>query len=81
MGLQGFALSADGKFLYVVNSYSSDISVIDLSTRAEIKRLPAGNNPTGIKLSPDKKVLYVTSRRANIVPYGEPVVYRTDCNK
>ncbi len=73
-GPAGLSLSADGKFLYVVNSYSSDISVIDLNTREEIKRLIAGNNPTGIKLSPDGKILFVTGRRANIVPYGEPVV-------
>ncbi len=73
-GPAGLSLNSDGNILYVVNSYSSDISVIDLITKEEIKRLTAGNNPTGIRLSPDGKVLYTTSRRANIVPYGEPVV-------
>lgn len=73
-GPAGISLSSDGRSLYVVNSYSSDVSVIDLSKGEEIKRLTAGNNPTGIKLSPDGKELFVTSRRANIVPYGEPVV-------
>jgi YVTN family beta-propeller protein len=73
-GPAGLSLSADGKSLYVVNSYSSDISIIDLASRQEKKRLIAGNNPTGIQISPNGKALYITSRRAKIVPYGEPVV-------
>jgi len=72
-GPAGLALSADGKALYVVNSYSSDVSVIDLGSKEEINRITAGNNPTGIRLSPDGKYVLVTSRRAVIVPYGEPV--------
>jgi YVTN family beta-propeller protein len=73
-GPAGLSLSADGKYIYVVNSYNNDISVISLSTGKEWKRLSAGNNPTGIKISPDRNRLYVTNRRANLVPYGEPVV-------
>jgi len=73
-GPAGIALSSDGQFLYVVNSYTSDISVIDLRSGKERKRLTAGNNPTGIQISPDKSKLYVTSRRALLVPYGDPVV-------
>ncbi|NMC36985.1 MAG: beta-propeller fold lactonase family protein [Bacteroidales bacterium] len=73
-GPAGLAMSSDGKFIYVVNSYSNDVSVIKLSTGKEWKRLSAGNNPTGICMSPDGSRLYITSRRANLVPYGEPVV-------
>ncbi len=73
-GPAGLALSSDGKFIYVVNSYNNDISVINLGTGKEWKRLSAGNNPTGIRISPDGNRLYVTSRRANLVPYGDPVV-------
>jgi YVTN family beta-propeller protein len=75
-GPAGLALSADGKMLYAVNTYSSNVSVIDLDSGEEQKRLDVGNNPTGIQLSPVKKSLFVTSRRAIIVPYGNPV--RTD---
>jgi YVTN family beta-propeller protein len=57
----------------VVNSYSNDLTVIDLSEGAEIKRLNTGNNPTGIQLSPGGRDLYITARRAVIVPYGEPM--------
>ena len=73
-GPAGIALSSDEQFLYVVNSYTSDISVIDLQSGIERKRLAAGNNPTGIQMSPDKSKLYITSRRALLVPYGDPVV-------
>lgn len=73
-GPAGIALSGDEKSLYVVNSYTNDISVIDLESGKEFRRLEAGNNPTGIALSPDKSRLYITSRRALLVPYGDPVV-------
>jgi YVTN family beta-propeller protein len=73
-GPAGLALSSDEQSLYVVNSYSSNVSVIDLHSKEEINRIPAGNNPTGIKLSPDGKNILVTSRRASIVPYGDPIV-------
>jgi len=73
-GPAGLALNSDEQFLYVVNSYTCDISVIDLHSKVERKRLAAGNNPTGIGASPDGSKLYITSRRALLVPYGDPVV-------
>jgi len=73
-GPAGLALSSDEKYLYVVNSYANDVSVINLRTGKEWKRLSAGNNPTGIGMNPAKTSLFVTSRRALLVPYGEPVV-------
>jgi YVTN family beta-propeller protein len=73
-GPAGLAISSNGKFLYAVNAFGSDLSVIDLSTKEERKRLTTGNNPTGTALSPNGKELYVTSRRANMVPYGEPLI-------
>jgi len=72
-GPAGLSLNSDGKYLYVVNSYSSDLSVIDLEHGTERKRLTTGNNPTNVQLSPGGSDLYVTARRADIVPYGEPM--------
>jgi len=72
-GPAGIALSSDEKYIYSVNSYTNDISVIELQSGREVKRLFAGNNPTGIEMSPDKSKLYITSRRALLVPYGDPV--------
>jgi YVTN family beta-propeller protein len=73
-GPAGLALSADEKTLYVVNSFSSDVSVINLLSKEETNRITAGNNPTGIKRSPDGKYILVTSRRTNLVPYGDQLV-------
>jgi YVTN family beta-propeller protein len=72
-GPAGLSLSPDGNSLYVVNAFSSDVSLIDLKSGEERKRLGAGNNPTSVELSPDGKTLIVTSRRAMIEPYGNPV--------
>ncbi len=73
-GPAGLTLSSDEQFLYVVNSYTCDVSVIDLQSKTELKRLAAGNNPTGIQASPDGNKVLVTSRRALLAPYGDPVI-------
>ena len=73
-GPSGLVLSADGRFLHVVNTFGSDLSIIDLTSKKEIKRLVTGSDPTGTALSPDGKTLMVTSRRARMVPYGEPLI-------
>jgi YVTN family beta-propeller protein len=73
-GPAGLALTPDNRFLYVVNSFSNNFSVFDLDSRQEIRRLSAGNNPTGIHFSPDGKTAYITSRRAQLAPYGTPVM-------
>jgi YVTN family beta-propeller protein len=71
-GPAGMALSRDEKTLYAANTFSNKISVIDLTTGEE-RRLDSGNNPTGVKASPDGKSIYVTSRRNQVASYGEPV--------
>lgn len=73
-GPSGLEISDSGKYLYVVNTFGSDLSVIDLSSKEEIKRISTGSNPTGIALSPKENELYVTSRRAELAPYGEPMI-------
>ena len=73
-GPAGLALSPDEKYLYVVNSYSNDVSLINLENGKEWKRFSAGNNPSGIGMNPAKTSLFVTSRRALLAPYGDPVV-------
>ena len=78
-GPAGLSITGDSRFLYAVNSFSSDISVIDLQSGEEINRLSAGNNPTGIQMSPNGGTMYVTSRRAIIAPYGAPVYSELTC--
>lgn len=72
-GPSGLSLTSDGEYLYVVNTFGADVSVISLSTKEEVRRLPVGNDPAGIAQSPDGNKFYITSRRAVIVPFGEPM--------
>jgi YVTN family beta-propeller protein len=44
----GIGTSLDGKLLYVANGPSNDLSIVDLATEKEIKRIKAGAGPWGI---------------------------------
>lgn len=54
-------ISQDGKTLYVVNSGSNDLSVINLKTGFGIGHLDVGSNPRGIAISPGGKTAYVAN--------------------
>ena len=51
--------TARGVRLYVTNEGSGDLSVIDAATQSVVATVPLGKRPRGIKLSPDRKSLYV----------------------
>jgi YVTN family beta-propeller protein len=44
----GVVVSSDGRFLYITNLLSDDISVVDTSTDTEIARIKVGDSPNGI---------------------------------
>ena len=46
----GIVVSKDGKFVYVTNLKSDDISIIDIATAAEVGRIPVGKEPNGISI-------------------------------
>jgi DNA-binding beta-propeller fold protein YncE len=71
-GPSGLRLSSDQQFLYAVNTFTSDVSILDLNSGEETRRLPVGNNPTGTALSPDGESLMVLSRRTIPVEYRTP---------
>jgi YVTN family beta-propeller protein len=41
-------ISPDGKYLFTANGPSDDISVVDLKTNAEIRKVKAGKGPWSI---------------------------------
>ena len=52
-------VNKQGTRAYVANRFSNDVSVIDLTKRKEIKRLPMVREPKSLALSPDEKLLAV----------------------
>lgn len=46
----GIVVSKDGKFVYVANLLSGDVSVIDTATDTEIAKIEIGKEPNGISL-------------------------------
>jgi len=47
----GFALTADGKYLYTANGPSNDASVVDTATLKVIKTIKVGSSPWGVAVS------------------------------
>ncbi len=54
-------LSADGRFLYVLDQGNWRVVIIDTSSGKQISSVPSGSNPFAVALSPDGKRLYVTN--------------------
>lgn len=53
------AVSPDGRRLYVVNSGSDDLSVIDVESGLSLAQIDVGRGPRGVALSPDGSRAYV----------------------
>lgn len=49
-GPHGVVVSKDGKFVYVTNLLSGDLSIIDTSTDTEIAKIPLGKEPNGVSI-------------------------------
>src|SRR5947199_10115728 len=56
-----FAVSKDGRLLYVSNEDAAGLSFVDPSNGNVLKTVPTGREPEGVTLSPDGKYVYVTS--------------------
>src|SRR5690606_30050114 len=54
----------------VTNERSGNLTVIDGPTRAVVATLPLGKRPRGLKISPDRKLLYVALSGSPISPPG-----------
>ena len=56
-----FALSADGKRLFVANEDAALTSVVDVETGKVVARIPVGREPEGVVASPDGAWVLVTN--------------------
>ena len=52
---------------YVSNAGSNDVSVVQLTTGGELKKIPTGKRPEGLVLSPNGKELYVCNRDSDMI--------------
>ncbi|MFZ9630162.1 MAG: beta-propeller fold lactonase family protein, partial [Ilumatobacteraceae bacterium] len=60
-------LSADGSRLYVPNSASDSVSIIDTSTNTVVETVPVGDYPVMVLVTPDGSRVYVTEQNAGTV--------------
>ncbi len=62
-----FALSHDGKVLYVSNEDVGQMSAVDLTTGKVRATVAVGSEPEGVAVSADDRTVYVTCETANSV--------------
>ena len=54
-------LSPDGKTLFVCNRFDDDVSVFDLATKQELRRIPVRREPVAAAITPDGQHLLVAN--------------------
>jgi YVTN family beta-propeller protein len=64
---ESFAISPDGKTLYVSNEDAAEMSVLDLESGNIRGRVKVGEEPEGVTVRPDGRVVYVSCEGANEV--------------
>lgn len=62
-----FALSADGRHLFIANEDAGTTSVLDVEAGTIVKVIEVGGEPEGVELSPDGRFVYVTAEADNQV--------------
>ena len=61
---EALVLHPDGKTLYVANRFSTDVSIVDMTEKKEIRRIKTIREPISLDITPDGKTVYV----ANFLP-------------
>jgi len=61
------AVSPDNKYVVVSNFCSLDVSIIDVSTNKEVRRIDVGLHPRGIAITNDSSTAYVTVMGGGVI--------------
>ena len=64
---EAFALSNDGKMMFISNEETAELSALELESGAIKARVKVGEEPEGVTTRPDGKVVYVTCEGTNEV--------------
>src|SRR5215469_13408933 len=67
-----FAVSRDGKLLYVSNEDDAGLSFVDPTNGQVLKTLSTGREPEGVMLSPDGKYVFATSEDEGTIAVIDP---------
>jgi YVTN family beta-propeller protein len=70
---ENFAVSKDGKTLYVSNEDASGISFIDVPSGKLTKTVKTGDEPEGVNITPDGKLVYSTSEDEGTLAVIDPI--------
>jgi DNA-binding beta-propeller fold protein YncE len=70
--LAPFASAAAGGLAFIVNSAGASISVVDMSTLKELRRIPVLREPHHVALTPDRKYLLVGDTVGNELLFIDP---------
>src|SRR5947209_2788488 len=64
---ESFAISNDGKTIYVSNEDGGSLTVIDVGSGKITGTVKIGSEPEGVQIHPDNKVLYATNEGSGTV--------------
>jgi YVTN family beta-propeller protein len=64
---ESFALSKDGRTLFISNEETAEVSALDLESGTIASRVKIGEEPEGVTVRPDGQVVYVTCEGTNEV--------------
>jgi YVTN family beta-propeller protein len=62
-----FAISADGKHLFVANEDTGTVSIVDLAGKQSIVKIAVGREPEGVVLAPNGQWVLITNESDNSV--------------
>jgi len=66
-GLTGIAINPNTNKIYVTNTISNRVYVINGSTDTIVKKIPVGKGPTGISINSGMNIIYVVNSGSNTV--------------
>lgn len=73
---ESFAMSPDGRTLYVSNEDAAEMSVLDLERGTIAQRVKVGEEPEGVTVRPDGRVVYVSCEATNEVVAVETATFK-----